>query len=79
MRDLSKKSEIPYETLKRWYYEKESTLKNEGTVTNQDNSENQAVVVEKPVICIRCGKNQAEINSRIKKPAGWRVGDQQID
>lgn len=80
--ELSEQSGIPRTTLYRWWRdlekEKEITLKNESIgesgVTNKDNKENEGE--EEPAepaeahrsLCIRCGENKVEINSRTKIP-----------
>lgn len=51
LQQLSKESDIPFNTLSRWWYEKGDSI----SVKNDR---------DKPSICIRCGENPVLITSR---------------
>jgi DNA-directed RNA polymerase subunit M/transcription elongation factor TFIIS len=73
LRALSKESGIPYETLKRWYYEQE-IVKNDNRPQGAKNiAKNESVGSASsaipPTICLKCGENKVEKYSKTKKPA----------
>jgi len=78
LKKLSKESGIPYETLKRWYYEKEedkktrlNSVKNDTVSEPAENSEkNENPTDITDLICIMCKKNQVEILTSTGKPVG---------
>jgi len=56
LRELSEESEIPYNTLKFWHYEKSKSMSSHTTpATNGNNTETTTNV--EPVVCIECGIN----------------------
>jgi len=58
LKTLHEGSGIPFETLKRWYYEKEKCVNNDtDEITHQNNSENTPKETAETAkkMCIRCG------------------------
>jgi hypothetical protein len=67
LKELSKESSIPYETLRRWYYEK---YKSGNRVKNDTTSMQKTDYSQ--IICINCGKKPVYLSSHgeVKKPYG---------
>lgn len=72
LKKLSKESGIPFNTLKRWYYEDENSIKNDTVeITTKNNLENKQInsAISAPSdLCKNCGKNPLEIRSESGKP-----------
>ena len=70
LKKLTEESGIPYNTLKRWYYEKEKekidSIKNDTTQEPAENKEENKNSPETPEIerplCFKCGKALVEID-----------------
>ncbi len=74
LRQLAKESDIPFNTLRNWYYEKQQSVTENGNdVIIENNIENNTGGLENDTnrlpICTRCGKNPVQIINN-KKPVG---------
>jgi len=79
LKKLSKESGIPYNTLRRWYYDKEkekekhlNSIINDTVQEVVENKEENDKNPENPdlPICIKCKENPVEIQKRTGKPVG---------
>ena len=75
LRKISKESGIPFNTLKRWYYDKEEDKLNRirnGTVPElvdkADECEVSPILPTERPMCTRCKNNPVEIVSSTKRP-----------
>jgi len=73
LKELSRQSDIPFETLKKWYYPKKKIVKNDnGTLTglNHDGKDagHEDDLQAKWPKCQRCRRNKVERNYRTGKP-----------
>lgn len=77
LKKLSKESGVPYETLKRWYYEKEeekeeklNSVKNDTVPEPTENKEENKKAPPSPPrpTCIKCKIKLVELDARTGKP-----------
>lgn len=68
LKELSKESGIPFNTLKYWYYneDEKSSMK---THTTRQNIDIKKKDMDLP-LCYFCGKTKVELNARTKEPVG---------
>ena len=63
LRELSKESDIPFATLKNWYYEKENSISSE---ISTDSAGEISTEPEPTPICVRCGNSPVFLTNRGK-------------
>ena len=64
LKEISRESDIPFNTLKQWYYEKEGN----DTLPENKEDDNPISMKNHTDKCFRCEKNTVYIDHRSKKP-----------
>ena len=75
LKELSKESDIPFNTLRNWYYEKdprdivtENGNKSNSEQNQEDNNNTENDMATELPLCSRCGEYRVRVHSGTKKP-----------